>query len=136
MEHARLWQQRHPGPRAHLSLKVARPEGRTRPDQQGDSDKREEQRRLCHRPPRHVAAITAARHEDDDVPEQEPPAPPGDAAAEDVLDMPSIFIGTRDQIVEDLLRRREQYGFSYFVVSDASMEAFAPVVRRLAGNKG
>jgi len=53
--------------------------------------------------------------------------------AEDVLDMPSIFIGTRDQIVEDLLRRREQYGFSYFVVSDASMEAFAPVVRRLAG---
>jgi probable F420-dependent oxidoreductase len=57
-------------------------------------------------------------------------------AAEDILDMPSIFIGTPDQIVEDLLRRREQYGFSYFVVSDASMEAFAPVVSRLAGSEG
>jgi len=57
-------------------------------------------------------------------------------AAEDVLDMPSIFIGTPDQIVEDLLRRREQYGFSYFVVSDADMEAFAPIVSRLAGREG
>ncbi len=56
--------------------------------------------------------------------------------AQDVLDMPSIFIGTADQIVEDLLRRQEQYGFSYFVVSDASMEAFAPVVSRLAGSEG
>ena len=57
-------------------------------------------------------------------------------AAQDVLDMPSIFIGTANQIVEDLLRRHEQYGFSYFVVSDASMEAFAPVVSRLAGSEG
>ena len=57
-------------------------------------------------------------------------------AAQDVLDMPSIYIGTPDQIVEDLLRRRERFGFSYFVVSDASMEAFVPVVSRLAGNEG
>ena len=55
-------------------------------------------------------------------------------AAGDVLDMPSIFIGTPDQIAEDLLRRRERFGFSYFVVSDVSMEAFAPVVSRLAGD--
>ena len=48
--------------------------------------------------------------------------------------MPSFFIGTPDQIVEDLLRRREQYGFSYIVVSDAYMEAFAPIVSRLAGS--
>jgi probable F420-dependent oxidoreductase len=57
-------------------------------------------------------------------------------AVENVLAMPSIFIGTPDQIVEDLLRRREQYGFSYIVVSDASMQAFAPVVSRLAGSEG
>lgn len=57
-------------------------------------------------------------------------------ASENVLDMPSIFIGSPDQIVEDLLKRREQYGFSYFVVSDANMEAFAPVVSRLAGSEG
>ncbi len=56
-------------------------------------------------------------------------------AVEDVLDMPSIFIGTRDQIVEDLLRRRERFGFSYFVVSDTNMEAFAPVVSHLAGSE-
>jgi probable F420-dependent oxidoreductase len=57
-------------------------------------------------------------------------------AVEDVLDMPSIFIGTPDQIVEDLQRRRERFGFSYFVVADASMEAFAPIVGRLAGHEG
>ncbi|MFL5698142.1 MAG: TIGR03621 family F420-dependent LLM class oxidoreductase [Ktedonobacteraceae bacterium] len=57
-------------------------------------------------------------------------------AVEDFLDMPSIYIGTPDQIVEDLLRRRERFGFSYFVVSDVSMEAFAPVVSRLAGSEG
>ena len=56
-------------------------------------------------------------------------------AAEDILDMPSIFIGTPDQIVEDLLRRRERFGFSYFVVSDTNMEAFAPVVSHLAGSE-
>jgi probable F420-dependent oxidoreductase len=50
--------------------------------------------------------------------------------SEAVLGMPSIFIGTPNQIVEDLQRRREQYGFSYIVVSDASMEAFAPIVSR------
>ena len=57
-------------------------------------------------------------------------------AVEDVLEMPSIFIGTPDQMVEDLLRRREQYGFSYYVVSDANMEAFAPVVASIAGEEG
>ena len=56
-------------------------------------------------------------------------------ASDDVLDMPSIFIGTPDQIVEDLLRRRERFGFSYFVVPDASMEAFAPIVSRLTGHE-
>ena len=56
-------------------------------------------------------------------------------SAEQVLEMPSLFIGTPDQMVEDLLRRREQYGFSYLVVADASMEAFAPIVTRLAGRE-
>ncbi len=52
--------------------------------------------------------------------------------AQDVLEMPSIYIGTPNQIVEDMQCRREQYGFSYFVVSDTDMEAFAPIVSRLA----
>jgi probable F420-dependent oxidoreductase len=52
---------------------------------------------------------------------------------DDVLAMPSVFIGTIDEIVDDMRRRREQYGFSYYVVSDTQMESFAPIVARLAG---
>jgi probable F420-dependent oxidoreductase len=53
--------------------------------------------------------------------------------AEQVLDMPSLALGTVEQIAETLAARRERLGFSYYVVSDASMEAFAPVVTRLRG---
>ncbi len=51
---------------------------------------------------------------------------------EDVLEMPSIFIGSVEQISEQLVGRRERYGFSYYIVSDADMETFAPIVARLA----
>ena len=34
---------------------------------------------------------------------------------------------------ETLVRRREEYGFSYWVVHDGDIDAFAPVVERLAG---
>lgn len=50
-----------------------------------------------------------------------------------VLSMPSVFIGCVEQIAADMLARREQYGFSYYVVADDQMEAMAPVVARLAG---
>jgi probable F420-dependent oxidoreductase len=53
--------------------------------------------------------------------------------AEEVLDSPAVLLGTVDQIVETLLERRERYGFSYIVVLEPVMEAFAPVVARLAG---
>ncbi len=52
---------------------------------------------------------------------------------EQALEMPSLFVGSIDQIAEVMWRRRELYGFSYYVVSDAQMEAFAPVVSLLAG---
>lgn len=51
----------------------------------------------------------------------------------DVLQMPSMLIGTTDQIVDDLERWRASLGLSYFVVRDSQFEAAAPVVRRLAG---
>ena len=57
----------------------------------------------------------------------------GSVSVEQVLEMPSVFIGTPDQVAEEMWRRRERYGFSYYVVSDALMEAFAPVVTLLAG---
>lgn len=53
---------------------------------------------------------------------------------EDVLAMPSIFIGSVEQIIEQMEERRERYGFSYYIVADAAMETFAPIVAHLAGS--
>ncbi len=53
--------------------------------------------------------------------------------AEKVLEMPSVFIGTVEQIVVDMRMRRERFGFSYYVISDHVMEDVAPIVSRLAG---
>ena len=52
---------------------------------------------------------------------------------EQVWDMPAVLIGSVDQLVDDLHRRREQLGFSYYVVSDQSAEEATPLVARLAG---
>ena len=57
----------------------------------------------------------------------------GVAAAERVLEMPSAFVGPVPRIVDDMLARRDQYGFSYYVVADHDMDAFSPVVERLSG---
>jgi probable F420-dependent oxidoreductase len=54
-------------------------------------------------------------------------------SAEQVWEMPAMFIGSIEQIVGDMQARREQYGFSYYVVSDKQIEACAPIVARLAG---
>jgi probable F420-dependent oxidoreductase len=51
----------------------------------------------------------------------------------EILDTPSLLIGTIDTIVERLQERRERLGISYVVVFERDMEAFAPVVARLAG---
>ena len=51
----------------------------------------------------------------------------------DILDMPHFLIGTVEDVVEDLQRRRERYGISYVIVPGEAAEAFAPVVARLAG---
>ena len=51
----------------------------------------------------------------------------------DILDTPHFLIGTVDQIVDDLRSRRDRYGITYVIVPGAAVEAFAPVVERLAG---
>jgi probable F420-dependent oxidoreductase len=58
----------------------------------------------------------------------------GAAAGELVLRMPSVAAGPAARVAEELQARRELYGFSYLVVADGDMEAFAPVVERLAGS--
>lgn len=52
---------------------------------------------------------------------------------EEILQSPYVLIGTVDQIVEDLQVRRERLGISYYVIFEPYMDAFAPVVARLAG---
>lgn len=52
---------------------------------------------------------------------------------EQVLEIPTVWIGSVEQIVEEVLARREQYGLSYFVVDDADLDTAAPIVARLAG---
>ena len=53
---------------------------------------------------------------------------------EQVLESPYILLGTVAQLCEVLLARREQYGLSYIVVFEPGMDAFAPVVARLANH--
>ena len=53
--------------------------------------------------------------------------------AEQIEHSPVAMIGTTDEIAETLRERREEFGFSYIVVHEAEMEAFAPVVAALAG---
>jgi probable F420-dependent oxidoreductase len=53
---------------------------------------------------------------------------PGDAA-----EFPLALCGEPAAICDALLRRRERWGFSYTIVPSDRMEAFAPVVARLAG---
>lgn len=72
---------------------------------------------------------------------QEPTAASiGDAlgmSAADILNHPHCLIGSVGFICEELERRRETYGISYIAVLDDGennmVEAFAPVVARLAG---
>ncbi|MEX2245550.1 MAG: TIGR03621 family F420-dependent LLM class oxidoreductase [Dehalococcoidia bacterium] len=53
--------------------------------------------------------------------------------AAEVLESPHAVIGSVDQIVEDIQRRRERWGFSYVVFSGDVADAMAPVVKKLAG---
>ena len=46
---------------------------------------------------------------------------------------PFVLIGTPEEIVEDLLQRRERWGFNYVIVGGEDVEPFAPVVAALAG---
>lgn len=54
-------------------------------------------------------------------------------SVDDLLASPALLIGSAEQIVEDLHVRRERYGFSYIVIWDHNLEAFAPIVARLSG---
>lgn len=75
-----------------------------------------------------VAAIT-----DDARTLAERIAPGFGLTPDEVLASPHVLVGTVDQLVDELQRRREEYGFSYIVFSGDLHDAMAPLVSRLAG---
>jgi len=51
----------------------------------------------------------------------------------EILESPYVLIGTVEQVVEALRARRERWFISYYVIFEPYIDAFAPVVARLAG---
>jgi hypothetical protein len=60
-------------------------------------------------------------------------APMFSVSPEEAAEIPLAIVGTVDEIVETLQRRREELGISYIVVQEDALEPFAPVVARLTG---
>jgi probable F420-dependent oxidoreductase len=54
-------------------------------------------------------------------------------SVDDVAAHPHAFVGSVDDICDQLMERRERYGISYVTVGVRNMVAFAPVVSRLSG---
>jgi probable F420-dependent oxidoreductase len=49
------------------------------------------------------------------------------------LETPAALVGTLDEIVAEVQRRRDRWQMSYVVIDEEFLDAFAPVVERLAG---
>jgi probable F420-dependent oxidoreductase len=60
-------------------------------------------------------------------------APAFDVTPEVALETPIALVGTAEQMIDDLIARRERWQMSYVVVDDAVADQFAPIVARLAG---
>ncbi|MFH9063080.1 LLM class F420-dependent oxidoreductase [Streptomyces coeruleorubidus] len=54
-----------------------------------------------------------------------------DLTVDQVLELPVSLVGTLDELTEQVLARRERYGFTYLTVLEPYMEAFAPVMERV-----
>ena len=50
----------------------------------------------------------------------------------EVLEMPTVLLGSTEHIIDDLERRRADLGISYIVLRDSQLADAAPVVGRLA----
>lgn len=60
-------------------------------------------------------------------------APLFDLSPEVAADVPIINIGTEEQIIETLQKRREEFGLNDIVVQGDAMDTMAPIVAKLAG---
>lgn len=50
---------------------------------------------------------------------------------DELLEAPTLLIGTEPQIVEQLRERRDRFGFSYICVHEQYMETFGPIIEAL-----
>jgi probable F420-dependent oxidoreductase len=60
-------------------------------------------------------------------------APMFGLTAEEALEVPLAFVGTVDQICEDMLARRERFNISYYTLSEGLLETFGPIIEKMAG---
>jgi hypothetical protein len=60
-------------------------------------------------------------------------APMFGLTAEEALEVPNAFVGTVDQLCDDLIARRERWNLSYYTLSEGLMDSFAPIIERMAG---
>jgi len=51
--------------------------------------------------------------------------------AEEILVNPFLFVGTIDEIAEQIIRNRDRYGFTCYTVHEPYLDAFAPVIDRV-----
>jgi probable F420-dependent oxidoreductase len=56
------------------------------------------------------------------------------APSDQVLQSPFILVGSPAEMIDRLEERRRRWGYSYFVVQQDQLDAFAPVVEALSGN--
>ncbi|MFB4285471.1 TIGR03621 family F420-dependent LLM class oxidoreductase [Nonomuraea sp. MTCD27] len=54
-----------------------------------------------------------------------------DLTCEELLEVPTLFVGTPGQIAEQVRRDEERFGFSYVTVMDSAMEDFGKVIELL-----
>ena len=60
-------------------------------------------------------------------------APAFGVTIDEAMDVPIVLVGSVNEIVEALELRRQRFGFSYWVIHQHEMEAFAPIVAALNG---
>jgi hypothetical protein len=54
-------------------------------------------------------------------------------APELATEIPIVMMGTGDEVCEQLVTQRRRWGFSYIVIHEPDVDAFAHIVDRLTG---
>ena len=55
----------------------------------------------------------------------------GPMTAEEILENPFLFVGTIEEMAEQIIRNRDRYGFTYYTVHEPYLDTFAPVIDRI-----